>query len=555
LSNQTRQTTTDQTHTEFDAIVVGAGFGGLYMLQKLRDDLGLNVKVFDKASGVGGTWYWNRYPGALSDTETFLYCYSFDKELLQDWDWKTRYVNQPNILAYLEHFTDRFDLRRDIQFKTGITGAQFDEADASWIVETDTGDTYRAKYLVTALGLVSATNVPKFKGEDTFTGEKYHTGAWPQDVNLAGKRVGVIGTGSTGLQVITAIASEVKHLTVFQRSPQYSVPAGNGIVPDEEIVDIKANYDAIWKDARESMTAFGFKESTVPAMSVSAEEREKVFELMWQRGGGFRFMFGAFSDIATDEAANEAAAKFVRSKIAQIVKDPATAKKLTPHDYYAKRPLCDSGYYAVYNRDNVTLEDVKENPIEEITPRGIRLQDGTEHELDVLIYATGFDAVDGNYKRLDLRGRDSQSISEHWKRGPTSYLGMTVNNFPNMFMVLGPNGPFSNLPPSIETQVEWIAQCIKHTEREGLEIVEATLEAEQSWTATCKEIADATLFAKGNSWIFGANIPGKPNTVMFYLAGLGRYREVLDHVADQDYHGLHMTGATRARKSGDLATG
>jgi cation diffusion facilitator CzcD-associated flavoprotein CzcO len=553
MSHSVNLRATDRKQTEFDAIVVGAGFGGLYMLRKLRDELGLDVRVFDKASGVGGTWYWNRYPGALSDTETYLYCYSFDKELLQEWDWNTRYVNQPNILAYLEHVADRYDLRRNIQFETGITGARFDEASGRWIVDTDTGVTYRAKYLVTALGLLSATNVPQFKGNDTFTGEQYHTGAWPENVELAGKRVGVIGTGSTGLQVITAIAPEVQHLTVFQRTPQYSVPVGNGIVPDEEIAEIKAGYDAIWRDAKASMTAFGFEESTVPAMSVSAEERERVFEQAWQKGGGFRFMFATFGDIATDEAANDAAAEFVRQKIAQIVKDPAMADKLTPRGYYAKRPLCDSGYYAVYNRENVTLEDVKVNPIAEITPRGVRLEDGTEHELDVLIYATGFDAVDGNYTKLDLRGRGGESIRDHWKGGPTSYLGMTVNNFPNMFMVLGPNGPFTNLPPSIETQVEWIAECIGHTEREGKDIVEATRAAEDSWTATCQEIADGTLFAKGDSWIFGANIPGKPNTVMFYMAGLGCYREVLGDVVAHDYRGFDVTSAARMVEPAEVA--
>lgn len=531
----------DESRAEFDAIVIGAGFGGLYMLQKLRDQLGLDVRVFDKASGVGGTWYWNRYPGALSDTETYLYCYSFDRELLQQWEWNTRYINQPSILAYLEHFADRHDLRRDIQFETGITGARFDEASARWIVTTDTGASYRAKYLVTALGLLSSTNVPEFKGSETFVGEQYHTGAWPQNVNLKGKRVGIIGTGSTGLQVITAIAPEVKHLTVFQRTPQYSVPVGNGIVPDDEIADIKANYDSIWKNAKQSMTAFGFEESTVPAMSVSAEERERVFEKMWQRGGGFRFMFGAFSDVVTDEAANNEAAEFVRRKIAQVVKDPVTADKLTPRGYYAKRPLCDGGYYEMYNRDNVTLEDVKANPIAEITPQGVHMEDGTEHEIDVLIYATGFDAVDGSYTKLDLHGRGGKSIREHWKSGPTSYLGMTVNNFPNMFMVLGPNGPFTNLPPSIETQVEWIAECIAHTERAKLDVVEATHEAEASWTKTCQEIADETLFAKGDSWIFGANIPGKSNAVMFYMAGLARYREALGEVVAEKYRGFDVT--------------
>ncbi|MGR8950091.1 MAG: flavin-containing monooxygenase [Gammaproteobacteria bacterium] len=548
-------TTTDgiKAMKEFDAIVIGAGFGGLYMLRKLRDEQGLNVQVFDRASDVGGTWYWNRYPGALSDTETYLYCYSFDKQLLQDWEWNTRYINQPNILAYLEYVADRFDLRRNIQFNTGITGAYFDEDIARWIVTDDSGAQYSAKYLVTALGLLSATNVPDFKGIDDFKGEIYHTGAWPQDVDLAGKRVGIIGTGSTGLQVITAIAPEVKHLTVFQRTPQYSVPVGNGIVPDDEIADIKANYDTIWEDVRKSMTAFGFEESTIPTMSVSAEERERIFEAAWQRGGGFYFMFGTFSDISTDEAANEAAAEFIRKKIAQIVDDPVVAEKLTPRDYYAKRPLCDSGYYAVYNRDNVTLEDVKTNPIAEITKSGVRLEDGTNHDLDVLIFATGFDAVDGNYTKLDLRGRNGTSISEHWQDGPTSYLGVTVSNFPNMFMVLGPNGPFTNLPPSIETQVEFASDCIAHVEKENLASIEATADAENSWTETCQEIADGTLFSKGNSWIFGANIPGKPNTVMFYMAGLGCYREALGDVVADGYRGFEFDATPQTKSASKLA--
>lgn len=526
----------------FDAIVIGAGFGGLYMLHKLRDELGLSVRAFDKAGDVGGTWYWNRYPGALSDTETYLYCYSFDEALLQDWDWNTRYINQPAILSYLEHVADRYELRRDIQFNTGIVAAHFDEAAARWSVRTDRGETFTAKYLVTALGLLSATNVPDFKGRDTFAGEQYHTGAWPEGVTFEGKRVGVIGTGSTGLQVITAIAPEVEHLTVFQRTAQYSVPVGNGHVDDKEVAEIKRNYAEIWPRVRRSMTAFGFEESTVPAMSVSPEEREAVFQKAWDKGGGFRFMFGTFGDIVTDEQANEAAADFVRAKISAIVDDQETARKLSPTGYYAKRPLCDSGYYAVFNRDNVSLVDVKETPIAEITPHSVKTADGAEHAIDMLIFATGFDAVDGSYTKIDIRGRDGISIKEYWEGGPKSYLGMTVSNFPNMFMVLGPNGPFTNLPPSIETQVEWIAACIEHAEKHGHEIVEAIPNAESSWTDKCKEIADETLFSKGDSWIFGANIPGKPNTVMFYMAGLGEYRKALTAVVEMGYDGFALTG-------------
>ncbi|MGE3773816.1 MAG: flavin-containing monooxygenase [Gammaproteobacteria bacterium] len=532
---------TSKQATDFDAIIIGAGFGGMYMLKKLRDEMGLRVRVFDKAPGVGGTWYWNRYPGALSDTETYLYCYSWDRELLQEWEIRTRYVEAPRILEYLEHVADRYDLRRNTQFETGITAAHFDEGRSCWRVTTDRGETHTAKYLVTALGLLSATNVPAIKGRETFAGEQYHTGNWPSGVSFEGKRVGVIGTGSTGIQVITKVAPQARHLTVFQRSPQYSVPIGNGPLPADEEAEIKRNYDRIWVDAKRSMVAFGLNESTVPAMSVSEAERQAVFQKAWDQGGGFRFMFETFGDIVTDPAANEAAAAFIRKKIAEIVKDPDTARKLTPHDYYAKRPLCDSGYYATYNRDNVTLVDVKATPIEEITPRGIRTADGVEHALDMIIFATGFDAVDGNYTKIDLRGRDGEKITEHWRQGPTSYLGTTVANFPNMFMILGPRGPFTNLPPSIETQVEFIYDLIGHAERNGARSVEATAKAEAGWAAQCKQVAEGTLFPKAESWIFGANIPGKPNVVLFYMAGLGAYRGVLSEVAHAGYRGFALS--------------
>jgi cyclohexanone monooxygenase len=528
---------------DFDAIVMGAGFGGMYMLRKLRDEQGMKVRVFDKAGGVGGTWHWNRYPGALSDTETYLYCYSWDCELLQEWPIRTKYIEGPRILEYLEHVADRHDLRRDIQLNTAVQAAHFDEARNVWKVTVDGGLTYTCKYLVTALGLLSMTNVPKITGRESFAGEQYHTGNWPAQVDFEGKRVGVIGTGSTGIQVITAIAPKVKHLTVFQRTPQYSVPIGNGQLTAEEEADIKRRYDEIWPRVKNSMVAFGLDESKVPAMSVSEEERRAVFQKAWEKGGGFRYMFETFCDIATDSAANEAAASFVREKIAQIVKDPETAKKLTPYDVYAKRPLCDSGYYATYNRDNVTLVDVKATPIAEITPRGIRLEDGTEHALDMIIFATGFDAVDGNYKKFDLRGRSGEHIKDHWAEGPTSYLGVTVANFPNMFMVLGPNGPFTNLPPSIETQVEFIADTISTLEAQGLATIEATQEAEDAWGTNCLDIANRTLFPKAESWIFGANIPGKKNVVQFFMAGLAEYRKAIEEVVRDGHRGFRLRGA------------
>lgn len=526
----------------FDAIIIGAGIGGLYMLKKLRDELGLKVRVFDKAKDVGGTWYYNRYPGALSDTESFTYCYSWDKDLLQDWDISTRYVTQAQILNYINHVADRHELRKDIQFETEVTMAQFDEASNRWLISTNDGGQYSAKYLVTALGILSATNVPNIKGIDQFKGQLYHTADWPENANLAGKRVGVIGTGSTGTQVVTAIAPIVGKLSVFQRSPQYMVPVGNGPVDKEYVDHIKNNYEKIWKQVKASKVAFGFEESQIPTMSVSEAERERIFQEAWNKGGGFRFMFETFSDIATDENANIAAQDFIRKKISEIVKDPETAKKLTPRDLYAKRPLCDSGYYATFNRENVELVDVKANPIKEVTASGIKTEDGTEHELDVLIFATGFDAVDGNYKRMNIYGRHGIAIQDHWKNGPSSYLSVATANFPNMFMILGPNGPFTNLPPTIETEVEWVSEMIGYMEENKLSIVEPNSEAENQWSKTCREIADKTLFAKADSWIFGANLPGKPHSVYFYLGGLGSFREILQATKEANYHGFKFEG-------------
>jgi cation diffusion facilitator CzcD-associated flavoprotein CzcO len=528
---------------DYDAIVVGSGFGGIYALHKLRNEQGLTVRAFEKGGGIGGTWYFNRYPGAKSDTEGFVYRYSFDKDLLQDYDWSTRYLEQEHILGYLNHVVDRFDLRRDIQLNTEVTGARFDEARNVWVVRTGSGEEYTARYLVNALGLLAKTNIPDIPGRDSFAGTQVHTNAWPDDLDISGKRVGVLGTGSTGSQFIVAAPKIAGHLTVFQRSPQYCVPSGNGPVDPAEVERTKRNFDAIWDQVRNSVVAFGFTESAIEAMSVSAEERNRIFQENWDLGNGFRFMFGTFADIATNPEANEAAAAFIRSKIAEVVEDPETARRLTPTDLYAKRPLCNEGYYETFNRDNVTLVSLKETPIEEITPRGVRTADGVEHELDVLVFATGFDAVDGNYRSMDLRGRGGQHIDAHWDEAPTSYLGITTAGFPNMFMILGPNGPFTNLPPSIETQVEFITDLIHEAEREGGALIEATAEAEDGWTETCNEIAHMTLFPQAESWIFGANIPGKKNAVMFFMGGLSNYRAALGDVRSGDFKGFRFTRA------------
>ena len=435
---------------------------------------------------------------------------------------------------------DRFDLRRHFRFGTEVKSAVYLEDEALWQVTTDAGEVYRATYVVNAVGLLSAINLPKLPGMDTFEGEIIHTAAWPEGKDLAGRRVGVIGTGSTGQQVITALAPEVEHLTVFVRTPQYSVPVGKRPVTTQQIDEIKADYEQIWSQVKGSGVAFGFEESTVSAMSVSAEERRRVYEKAWEYGGGFRFMFETFADIATDEEANETAASFIRNKIAETIEDAETARKLTPTGLFARRPLCDDGYFQVFNRPNVEAVAIKENPIREITPKGVVTEDGVLHELDALVFATGFDAVDGNYRRMDILGRNSLNINDHWDGQPTSYLGVATANFPNWFMVLGPNGPFTNLPPSIETQVEWISDTIKYAELNGVRAIEPTPEAELEWTELCTTIANMTVFTKVESWIFGANIPGKKPSVLFYLGGLGNYRGVLEDVTDNGYRGFEL---------------
>jgi cation diffusion facilitator CzcD-associated flavoprotein CzcO len=521
-----------------DALVVGAGFGGIYMLHKLRNDLGLEAEAIDKAAGVGGTWFWNKYPGALSDSEGFVYQYSFDRDLYATTPWKTKFVRQPEILEYLNGVVDRYDLRERIALETAMTDASFDEVSGIWTVHTDRGVTFECRFLVNGLGLLSATNVPDFPGMETFTGRVVHTGAWPEDLDLTGQRVGVIGNGSTGNQVITAIAPIVGHLTSFQRTPQYSVPAGNRELSAAELQSHRDDFEANWDQVHNSSVAMGFVESERETFSVSAEERERIFEQAWQTGGGFRFMFETFCDIATNEAANEEAASFIRRKVAEIVKDPETRRKLMPTGLHARRPLCDSGYYETFNRPNVSMVNLKDTPITHVTEKGIVTTDGALHELDVLILATGFDAVDGNYTRVNIAGRDRQTLRSHWADGPTSYLGVATTGFPNMFMILGPNGPFTNLPPTIETQVEWIAEAIRHVSSTDAGWLEVKPDVETAWTQTCAEIADQTLFPRAASWIFGANIPGKKRTVMFYLGGMKEYRSITSAETAAGYPGF-----------------
>ena len=493
----------------------------------------VRVRIFPTAS--------HQTTDVVPSTESYLYRYSWDSEDLQSYPWSRHYVQAPEILAYLNHVVDRHDLRQHMCLGTEMVSADWSDAEKRWSVQTAKGDIFLARYVVTALGLLSKQNLPAIPGLESFKGTLCHTASWPQPLDLRGKRVGVIGNGSTGVQIITAIAKDVKQLVCFQRSPQYSVPSGDGPVDPAYRKDINERYDEIWTQVKNSAVAFGFEESTIPTFSVSEAERQKVFEENWQKGNGFRFMFGTFCDIAYDEAANKAAADFIKSKIKATVKDQDKAEKLLPAERYARRPLCDGGYYEQFNRENVDIVSLRETPISEVTSTGIRTSDGTLHELDVVIFATGFDAVDGNYARLAIKGRNGQSLKEQWaSTGPTSYLGVSVPNFPNLFMITGPNAPFTNVPPTIETHVEFIADAIAAAEasRGSAAVVEATEDAEEEWTRLCDEVSANSLFRKVDSWIFGKNVPGKKNVIMFYFGGLGNYRKYLREVVGKEYKGF-----------------
>jgi cyclohexanone monooxygenase len=528
-----------------DALIVGAGFAGINQLYALRR-MGLSAQVIDRASDVGGTWYWNKYPGAMSDVESYVYRFSWDKEDLQTYPWTHHYIKQPEVHAYLKHVVDRHDLRKHMRFNQELQTAIFDEKTRTWNIQTSSGDIFIARYFITALGVLSRINYPNIPGINSFQGDKYHTGAWPDSYNFTDKRVGIIGNGSTGVQVITELGKEnrFKRLVSFQRHPQYSVPSCDGPVSKEYREHVNATYDKIWERVRSSKFGFGFDESSLPTMSVSESERQRIFQAAWDQGNGFRFMFWTFGDISTNPEANEAACSFIRQKIAEIVKDPEKRRKLTPHDYYARRPICDSGYFHTFNRENVEIVHLQENPIECITPSGIRMSDGVEHELDVIIFATGFDAVDGNYTRVRIQGRGGLSLKSHWRDGPTSYLGIAAAQFPNMFMICGPKGPFTNIPATIEAEVELITSLIKHA---GLSAaVETSQETEDQWSRLCVEVAGESLFAKTDSWIFGANVPGKQRSLLFYFGGLAKYRELAANCVRDGFPGFIISSPSKA---------
>ena len=533
--------TTTSKSPDCDAVVIGAGFAGLYMLRKLRDEMGMTTRVFERGDNVGGTWYWNRYPGARCDSESYIYCFSFDRELLQEWEWSGKYPEQPEILRYLNHVADRFDLRKSISFDTSVTAAHYDEENHCWEVSTDKGEKVTARFLITGIGCLSAGQVPNIKGRETFAGQSYHTGAWPHEgVDLAGKRVGVIGTGSSGVQSIPVIAKQAEHLFVFQRTPQFTIPARHGTVDKEFLDNVKANYDDIWSRAKTSTGGMPYTPIDRSALSVSDEERRAVYEDGWQQGG-FRFVQASFNDVALDLRANDTASEFIRSKIREIVKDPETAEKLVPtdHPFTSKRALIDTDYFDTYNRDNVTLVDIRHSPIQEITTKGIRTEDA-EYELDIIVFATGFDAMTGAYFKMDIRGKGGEALKEKWAAGPLTYLGVATAGFPNMFMITGPGSPsvLSNMPVSIEQHVEWIAEVIGTMRDQGAETIEAEAQAEADWVKHVNTIADQTLFMLADSWYLGANIPGKPRVFMPYVGGVGAYRIKCDEVAAKGYEGF-----------------
>jgi cation diffusion facilitator CzcD-associated flavoprotein CzcO len=530
-----------------DALVIGAGFSGLYQLYCLRERAGLSVKVLEAAGDLGGTWYWNRYPGARCDSESHSYCYFFSKALYEEWEWSERYPGPEEILRYLHHVADRFDLKRDIRFDTKVVAAQYDERQNRWEVASEGGERYSATYLVSAVGCLSSANVPAIPGLETFAGRWYHTGEWPHGgVDFAGQRVGQVGTGSTGIQAAPVIARTAKHLTVFQRTAQYSVPARNAPLDEAFRRGVRGQYDAIREVVRSTPNGHPFRIDRRNVFDVDADEREAIYEAAWKKGGlQFR---ASFRDIVLDKTANDTAAEFIKKKIRAIVRDPKTAAALADidHPYAAKRPPIDTDYFETFNRDNVALVDLRAEPIERITPAGVRTR-AREYPLDILVFATGFDAMTGPLFRIDIRGRGGLALRDAWREGPKTYLGLQAPGFPNLFTITGPGSPsvLTNMPVAIEQHAEWITSCIAWMRANAIASCEAAPEAAEQWARQVNEAANVTLLPLAtHSWYLGANVPGKPRVFMPYAGGLARYRALCDEIAAKGYEGFLMEGAS-----------
>jgi cation diffusion facilitator CzcD-associated flavoprotein CzcO len=539
---QQQQAENTNTHgdREFDAIIVGAGFAGMYMLHRLRG-MGFKTRVLEAASGVGGTWYWNRYPGARCDVESVQYSYQFSDELQQEWEWTEKYATQTEILRYANHVADRFDLRRDIQFDTRVAAAEFDEASSRWTIRTEDGSRIRTRFCVMATGCLSATNTPKFEGLDRFQGAVYHTGQWPHEgVDFTGRRVGVIGTGSSAIQSIPLIAEQASHLFVFQRTPHYTVPARNAPLAADYKRKIKADYPVLRARAKQMFAGIDFSLNDKSALDAAAEERRREYEARWAHGG-VTFM-GAFNDLLFKAESNATAAEFVRDKICEIVHDPVVAQALAPRYVIGCKRLCvDTGYYETYNRANVTLVDVSNSPIEAITSNGVRVK-GNEYPIDALVLATGFDAMTGALTRIDIRGRAGRKLSEKWHGGPQAYLGLMTADFPNLFTITGPGSPsvLTNMLPSIEQHVEWIANCLAYLRDRRIGRIEPTWQAEARWVAHVNEVAGGNLRSSCSSWYVGANVPGKPRVFMPYIGGFPAYVQKCNEIVAAGYEGFAL---------------
>lgn len=531
-----------ENRTDYDAVIVGAGFSGLYMLHSLRES-GYSVKVYEAADGVGGVWYWNRYPGARCDSESIYYNYTFSKELYKEWSWSSRFASQPEILEYLNFVADKFNLRSNIQFGTHVTSAQFNEHCNTWQITINGEETVQSKFFITGVGCLSTANVPQFEGIDQFKGNCYHTSNWPiEGVDFEGKRVGVIGTGSSGIQSIPTIAKEAEHLTVFQRTPQYSVPAGNHPYDETFNDQVKSSFENLRDTMRHSNSGIAIPPGNRSALEDSPEKREEIFEQAWKKGS--LYLFNTYNDFMVNADANETVSRFIRNKIDETVEDTKVAEMLKPTYYYGtKRPVLDTDYYETYNQDNVSLIDVKANPIKKITTKGIQTT-VEEHELDIIVFATGYDAITGTLLKMDITGRNGLSLYDKWAGGSSvrTYLGLAMNRFPNMFTITGPESPsvLTNMPISIEQHVEWIHDFIVYMDEHNIDVAEAEDEAEKNWSQHCREIAEKTLFVHTDSWYNGSNIDGKPSGFPLYLGGVESYRKICADIANNVYEGFSL---------------